>query len=240
MKKATLTRTWLPLLFLAFLCSTDCKSVLQGSVKNQAEALQKALASSDSKLPRSVTADISGDYTEHVSAKHVNVSISAVGSIKQGTAVFAIAAINQGPTQTTDFSPGFIAKFPGFVVGMRQDTVAAFVKHVQGDTATSYYEGFYYPYYQTQAGTAPVSHVTFSKADKLPSTSPLVVRYHLVGTFDFPAVYAPEPPSLACAQEAQAHSGRNPVYRADLCGAKKIVVKGNFDITQDFRSDFFE
>jgi hypothetical protein len=240
MKKATLTRTCLALLFLAFLCSTDCKSVLQGSVKNQIETLQKALASSDSELPRSITADISGDYSEHFSAKQVNIGISAVGSIKQGTAVFTIVAINEGPTQTTDFTPGFIVGFPGFAVGMRQDTVAAFVKHVQGNSTTNYYEGFYYPYYQTQANTDPVSHVTFSKADKLPSTSPLVVRYHLVGTFDFLAAYAPEPPSSACAQEAQAHSGRNPMYRADLCGAKKIVVKGNFDITQDFRSDFFE
>ena len=237
MKIATLTRTCLPLLFLAFLCSTDGKSVLQGPVKKQAEVLQNALDSSA--LPGSVTADISGDYTEHFSAKHGDIAISALGSIKQGTAIF-VMAFNQGPTQTTGFTPGFLVRFPGFAVGTRQDTVAATVKHVQGESTSIYYEGYYYPYYQTQADAATVSHITFSKADKLPSPGPSVVRYHLVGTFDFPAAYAPEPPTLACAQDAKAHSGRVPVYRADLCGAKKIVVKGTFDITQDFRSDFFE
>jgi hypothetical protein len=237
MKKATLARTCLSLLFLALLCSTDCKPAFQASVKYLADAEKKAYPSSE--LPRSITADISGDYTEHFSANHEYVSIGAGGSIKEDTAVFVIVA-NKDPTQTTDLTPGILVKFPGFAIGMRQDTVAAFVRHTRGESTTNYGDQPYNLYYQTPAGTPLPSHITFTKADKLPSPSPLVVRYHLVGTFEFPAVYAPEQLSLACTQDAQAHSGRNPMYRADLCGAKKIVVKGNFDITQDFRSDFFE
>jgi hypothetical protein len=89
----------------------------------------------------------------------------------------------------------------------------------------------------------PYVHLTFAKVEKLSSANALLVRYRLVGTFDFPAANAPQP-SQACAQEAAMYAGthgeRHPEYRADLCGAKKVVVRGRFDITQDFPSTAIE
>jgi hypothetical protein len=62
--------------------------------------------SSDSEPPKSMTADISGDYTEHFSAKGGAVGIGALGSINKGTARFTIDGFSEGPTQTTDLTIG--------------------------------------------------------------------------------------------------------------------------------------
>jgi hypothetical protein len=105
----------------------------------------------------------------------------------------------------------------------------------------------YWLFYDTQAENRPHGHVTFLKADKVGSSgNPYLVRYHLVGTFDFVAAHAPSP-SGVCLQEAlaylQAHPNdpeRHPEYNARFCEAKKIAVKGSFDIIQDLPADLVE
>jgi hypothetical protein len=79
-----------------------------------ASASAEQTASSDSELPKSMTADISGDYTEHFSAKDGNdgeaVQIGASGSISKDTARFTISGLRQGSTQSTDVTIGFIVR----------------------------------------------------------------------------------------------------------------------------------
>jgi hypothetical protein len=152
--------------------------------------------------------------------------------------------------------------FSGFPVGTQLDCRSPYVRLLQGDNETIYNDGTYLLFYETRPyedDPPPVAHVTFSKADKLPPGPgvpslgiPGLPRYHLVGTFDFQAAYAPDTQHLseACIHEAQEAALREPVavygftrhppYKADLCGAKKISVRGNFDIVADLPPDLLQ
>ena len=227
-----------PLLFLVFICTIGCKHTSKTSAASEAGTEQTA--SSDS--PNFVTAEISGDDTEHFSAKGDAVRVGLLGSIRERTARFNISASNEGQGQTTELSTGFVIPFQ-IAVGRPQNAGGANMVFVRENSKTEYSEPTFRLFYDTEKEPHPIAHLTLSKADQLPSGNPMVVRYHLVGTFDYQAAYAPSP-DTACAHEAinyvAAHGRRYPKFKADLCQAKKIAVTGTFDIKHDLPSSNFE
>lgn len=100
-------------------------------------------------------------------------------------------------------------------------------------TNTTYYD-------DSPDGSESVAHLQLSKVVQLKARNRFLQRYHLIGTFDFVAAYAPERPSAACQQEAAAAAatGRRrppmPPFNPAVCGARQVQVTGSFDIVQDF------
>jgi len=227
-----------PLLLLALICAIGCKHTSKTAGANEADTKQ----TDSSESPNSVTADISGDDTEHFSAKGDAIKVGLLGSIKERTARFNISASNEGQGQTAELSTGFVIPFQ-IAVGRPQNAGGANMVFVRENTKTEYSEPTFRLFYDTEKEPHPIAHLTLSRADQLPSGNPMVVRYHLVGNFDYQAAYAPSP-DTACAREAinyvAAHGRRYPKFKADLCRAKKITVKGSFDIKEDMPCTTFQ
>jgi len=238
MMESIRTRPFFLLLLLGLTCTIGCKHAPAPAGTSETGAEQTV--SSDS--PNSVTAEISGDDTEHFSAKGDAVKVGLLGSIRERTARFSISASNEGQGQSTELSTGFVIPFQ-IAVGRPQNAGGASMVLVREGSKTEYSEPTFRLFYDTEKEPHPIAHLTLSKAEQLPSGNPMVVRYHLVGTFDYQAAYAPSP-DTACAREAihyvAAHGRRYPKFKADLCQAKKITVKGSFDIKHDLPSSTFE
>jgi len=237
MMESIRTKPFFPLLLLVLTCTIGCKHAPAPAGTSETGADQTSAAS-----PNSVIADISGDYAAHFSAQGDAISVGFLGSIKERTARFNIGAKNEGQGQTTELSTGFVIPFQ-IAVGRTQNAGGASLGLIRDEAKTEYSEPTFRLFYDTEKEPHPIAHLTLSKADQLPSGNPMIVRYHLVGTFDYQAAYAPSP-DTACAREAisyvAAHGRRYPKFTANLCQAKKIAVKGSFDIKKDLPSSTFE
>jgi hypothetical protein len=225
------------LLFLLSICAlsfTACKSkppAEAGTTSSEESTGQSSVTDT----PKSLTAEISGDVTQHYVAVNDQVNIGFMPTGTKGEYRFNIEASKESGAQTFDLGTGIDGSFH-FTPGLDQQPGGARFAIVT-DNATIAYTDMAYSQYFATPDDGENAHIVLSKVEKLASNNSLLVRYHLAGTFHFKGGYAPEPMEEACAKEAGMYAGqhgkRNPPFRADLCKAKKVQVSGSFDIVQD-------
>ena len=234
-KRLLSTPRLLVLLFLCTLCLNACKSKPPAEA-GDAPAGESVGQSSTADTPKSLTAEISGDVSQHYAAVNDQINVAFMTTGTKGEYSFGINASKEAGGQTSDLGTGLDGTFH-FTPGLDQQPGGARFAIVTDNGETSYTDMGYSQYFATDDGKDN-AHIVLSKVEKLPSKKTLLVRYHLVGTFRFKGGYAPEPLDSACAKDAAIYAGehgkRNPPFRADLCKAKQIQVNGSFDIVQDF------
>jgi hypothetical protein len=226
-------------ILLLFLC-TFCLDACNGKAPAETGAT-RAEESSDqgppTDTPKSLTADISGDVSQHYSAVNDQINIAFLPTGTQGEYSFGIDASKESGAQTFNLGTGLDGTFH-FTQGLDQQPGGARFAIVTDSGETAYTDMAYSQYFPTPDDGKDNAHIVLSKVEKLPSKNAGLVRYHLVGTFRFKGGYAPEPIDEGCAKEAGMYAGqhgkRNPPFRADLCKAKHIEVNGSFDVVQDF------
>jgi hypothetical protein len=107
------------------------------------------------------------------------------------------------------------------------------------ETSEKKYTSMMYPMYFATSHDDPrtESEINIKQLEKGPAGSRLLVRTHVVGDARFHAVYAPDPITEACGKDGSKRvmdGLTNPMYNAAVCGAEKVKVECNFDITADF------
>lgn len=228
------------LLSLCAFCLTACKSnpPAEASTPSTGGSTDQ---SSTTDTPKSLTAEISGDVTQHYVAVNDQVNVAFMPTGTKGEYRFGITATKESGAQTFELGTGLDGSFH-FTPGLDQQPGGARFAIVTDNGETAYTDMAYSQYFATP-DDGENAHIILSKVDKLGSKNSGLVRYHLVGTFRFKGGYAPEPMEEACAKEggmyAGQHGKRNPPFRADLCKAKKVQVSGSFDIVQDFPATAF-
>jgi hypothetical protein len=229
------------LLSLSVFCFTGCKSK-QPAETDTASTSESANQNATTDTPKSFTADISGDVSQHFVAANdeINVAFSPTGT--KGEFRFGIDANKESGPQTIELSTGLDGSFH-FTPGLDQQPGGAHFSITTDSGKVDYTDMAYPQYFATPDEGKDNAHIVLSKVEKLPSKNAFLARYHLVGTFRFKGAYTPEPIDETCAKEggmyAGQHGKRNPPFRADLCKAKQIQVNGSFDIVQDFIASAF-
>ncbi len=223
------------LLFLCSFCLNACKSKPPAET-DATPAGESVGQNSTTDTPKSLTADISGDVSQHYTAVNDQINVAFMPTGTKGEYSFGINASKESGAQTVDLGTGLDGRFH-FTPGLDQQPGGARFAIVTDNGETAYTDMGYSQYFAPDDGKDN-AHIVLSKIEKLTSKNALLVRYHLVGTFRFKGGYAPEPLDDACAKEAGLYAGqhgnRNPPFRADLCKAKQIQVNGSFDVVQDF------
>lgn len=216
------------------------------------EASETTVAASSEAQPangtaNSLVADVSGDASRHFVATEDDIQIGFLPSAKKGEGRFSIRGSKLQSTQRIEVDAGITGALH-LAPGLAQDAGGGRFSITPDDSGTGdedkVYDVFKYMlYFNTQPGTPSLGHITLTKADKVDSKNARLVRYHLMGTFQYVAAAAPETPSAACIHEALAyrvaHGERRPQYKAEICGAKRVAVSGTFDVTQDFPAAAF-
>ena len=229
--------------FLLSLCVfgfIGCKS--KPAEADTASTSESANSNATTDTPKSLTADISGDVSQHLVAANDEVQVAFLPRGTKGAFSFGIGAIKESGAQTFELTSGLDGNFH-FTPGADQQPSGAQFSIVTDNGKVDYTDMAYPQYFATPDEGKDNAHIVLSKVEKLPSKNALAVRYHLVGTFRFKGAYIPRPMDEACAHEAGMYAGqhgkRNPPFRADLCKAKQIQVNGSFDIVQDFIASAF-
>lgn len=229
------------LLSLCAFCLTACKSKPPAET-GSASPGESTNQSSTTDTPKSLTADISGDISQHYTAVNDEVNVAFMPTAAKGEYRFGINASKESGAQRTDLGTGLDGSFH-FTPGLDQLPGGARFAIVTDNGETAYTDMAYPQYFATTDDGKDDAHIVLSKVEKLTSKNAYLVRYHLVGTFRFKGGYAPEPIDEGCAKEAGLYAGqhgkRNPPFKADLCKAKKIEVNGSFDIVQDLPAAAF-
>jgi hypothetical protein len=229
------------LLLLCVFCFTGCKSK-QSAEADTASTSGSSNQSSTTDTPKSLTADISGDVSQHFVAVNDEINVAFLPTNTKGEFRFGIDANKESGAQTFELSTGLDGSFH-FTPGLDQLPGGARFSIVTDNAKTDYVDMAYAQYFATSDDGKDDAHIVLSKAERLSSKNALLVRYRLVGTFRFKGANTPEPIDEACAKEAGMYAGqhgkRNPPFRADLCKAKQIQVNGSFDIVQDFLASAF-
>ncbi|WP_110948726.1 hypothetical protein [Pseudomonas bohemica] len=200
-------------------------------------------ASADSRgLSKSMTVDVSGALNLHYEAKGDAVGVGFLPGKLPGANWLTLSADQEAEGDRNEVSIGPILGF-SFDNPDQQKQAIMFqggrVEVAHDENSASYDTGSYYQYFDAdKSGANSNVKLDFSKIEKLESTNKLLDRYRLIGTFQFNAALSPEQPSDDCTKEAAKyaaeHGERHPGFDAKLCGAKSVVAKGSFDITQDF------
>jgi hypothetical protein len=191
---------------------------------------------------KTMTVDVSGALNLHYEATGDAVAVGFLPGKEPGANWLTLSGNQSKDGDSNSVSIGPILGF-SFENPSQPHTELLFqggrVEVTHGESNASYDTGAYYLYFdQDKTGANSNVKLDFSQVEKLHSDNKLLVRYRLIGTFQFNAAFGPEQPNEACTKEAATyaaeHGERHPGFDAKLCEAKSVVAKGSFDITQDF------
>lgn len=216
-------------------------AALSGCGNDDPTAGKSPVANASAPL-KQMTIDVTGDLNLHYVATGEDVAVGFLPGKEPGANWLTLSGnqIKDGDSNRVSIGPilGFSFENPSqphielLFQGGR-------VEVTHGESNASYDTGAYYLYFdKDKTGANSNVKLDFTSVEKLQSNNKLLVRYRLIGGFQFNAAFGPEQPNEACSKEAATfaaeHGERHPGFDAKLCEAKSVVAKGSFDITQDF------
>ncbi|WP_268798958.1 hypothetical protein [Pseudomonas huanghezhanensis] len=212
-----------------------------GNGDTQAPAGAKSSSAAPSVLKK-MTIDVTGDLNLHYEATGEDVAVGFLPGKEPGANWLTLSGNQDKDGDSNSVSIGPILGF-SFDNPSQKHIELLFqggrVEVTHGESNASYDTGAYYLYFdKDKTGANSNVKLDFSRVEKLHSSNKLLMRYRMVGTFQFNAAFGPEQPNEACSKEAATyaaeHGERHPGFDAKLCEAKSVVAKGTFDLTQDF------
>lgn len=177
----------------------------------------------------SISVTIEGEVNQKIETRGQDVNVALLKFTKTSLEGFGIGAtvVNATTHVTTSTSTGLMKIDLG--AKTEQEGLAAGSVMVESGNSRPTYSGqSYFLYYET--ATDQRNSKAYLTLTEVTDTANLL---KLRGQFRYNAAYGPEPMSQDCALEAIKNSGRLPMYNPDLCGAKKVAVKGTFTIYLD-------
>jgi hypothetical protein len=232
-----------PISRLFMLLLTVLITTLSGCGNDEAPEPRRVGANTDGPLKK-MSIDVIGDLNLRYEVTGDDVAVGFLPGKEPGANWLTLSGnqIKDGDSNSVSIGPilGFSFETPS-----QPQTELLFqggrVEVTHGESNASYDTGAYYLYFdKDKTGANSNVKLDFSSVEKLHSDNKLLVRYRLIGSFQFNAASGPEQPNEACSKEAATyaaeHGERHPGFDAKLCEAKSVVAKGSFDITQDFPS----
>ncbi|NML40128.1 hypothetical protein HHL17_23215 [Chitinophaga sp. G-6-1-13] len=177
----------------------------------------------------SISVTIEGEVNQKIEARGRDVEVALLKFTKTSLEGFGVGGFvaGAGGNTKTDASTGLM-KLDLQAHTEQEGTATGSVTLKNGNSQTGYSGQFYFLYYETDInGSNSKAYLTLTEVK---DTANLL---KLKGQFRYNAAYGPDNQSDACVMEGIANSGRMPMYNADLCGAKKVKVRGTFTIYLD-------
>lgn len=230
-----------PFARLFILLLTVSIAALAGCGNDDATTGKSPVANTSTPL-KTMTVDVSGGLNLHYVATGDDVAVGFLPGKEPGANWLTLSGNQNKDDDSNSVSIGPILGF-SFENPSQPHIELLFqggrVEVTHGESNASYDTGAYYLYFdKDKTGANSNVKLDFTSVEKLHSDNKLLVRYRLIGSFQFNAASGPEQPNEACSKEAATyaaeHGERHPGFDAKLCEAKSVVAKGSFDITQDF------
>jgi hypothetical protein len=217
------------LLALSAGLGSGCEPQADTAVEEGAAAMESPASNNQLHL------HVRGDYEADLRFEGGDVS-GSLSSAANGASSFSLSASTLGGQQEF-FSLGSVGPIR-LEAGADQSFVperrGAQFSMAAGGAVHEANQGNARRYFAADAEGADIAtRLVLDQIEQVPSPDPGMAWWRYAGHFSTTVAWVPDPPTKTCIAEAEQHPGRLPKYRAELCGARRMLISGDFVLVQE-------